>query len=169
MRLKFKLYNKLPYAGLQTYRQLVLESAPVKQNDSKRVCFSLSLFECCPLSFGRHSAICSCCRRKLGFFKCIMNAQPSGAGAVEKEGLLLFAISGTPESLHRAKCYRFAKRCCNFLTLSHLTRQHLHGEWKMKNMVSLSSVQGVHLSWILTDFTFTNTSTIGEHNISFRN
>lgn len=80
-----------------------------------------------------------------------------------KEGLLLFAISGTTKSLYGAKFYHFAEHCYKFLTLSHLIRQHLYGEWKINNNLSLSSIKGVHLPLILTNFMFIRTETIGEY------
>lgn len=82
---------------------------------------------------------------------------------MEKEGLLLFAISGTTESLYCAKLYHFLEQCYRFLTLSHLIRQHLYGEWKINNKLSLSSIKGVHLSLILTNFIFIRTETKGEY------
>lgn len=80
-----------------------------------------------------------------------------------KEGLLLFAISGTTKSLYCAKFYHFAEDCYKFLTLNHLIRQYLYGEWKTNNTLSLSSIKGVHLPLILTNFIFIRTETIEEY------
>lgn len=80
---------------------------------------------------------------------------------MEKEEQLLFAISGTTKPLYCAKFYHFAEDCYKFLTLSHLMRQY--GEWKTNNMLSLSSIKGVHLPFILTNFIFIRTETIGEY------
>lgn len=82
---------------------------------------------------------------------------------MEKEGLLLSAISETTESLYCAKFYHSGEWCYNFLTLNHFIRQHLYGERKLNNMLSLISIKGVHLSFILTNFIFIKASTIGQY------